>query len=60
MRYSRRHLQILLRRAIPLGILLWANLDIETIGVESDSGELIDHDTAIDTTRQQHCNPLIF
>ena len=47
---SRRHLQILLRRAVPFLLFLRTYLDIETIGVESEFGELIDHDTAVNAS----------
>ena len=49
MRHSRRHLEILLRGAVPLLIVLRTDLDIETVGVKSEPGELVHHHTAIDT-----------
>ena len=59
MRHRRCHLQILLRRAVPLFFLLRSYLDIEAVRMESEFCELIHHHTAVDTARQQHRNPLI-
>jgi hypothetical protein len=50
MRYSRRHLEILLRGTVPFLFLLRTNLDIKTIRVEAESGKLIDHHTTIDAS----------
>ena len=59
MRHRRRHLQILFRRAVPFLRLLRSYLNIETIGMKSESCKLIHHDAAIDTAREQHRDPLI-
>jgi hypothetical protein len=50
---SRRHLEILFRGAVPLFLLFRTNLDIETIRVKSEFGELVHHDTAVNTSRQE-------
>jgi hypothetical protein len=50
---SRRHLQILLRGAVPFLVILGSDLDIETIGMKSEFGELVHHDTAVNTSRQE-------
>jgi hypothetical protein len=52
-RNSRRHLEILFRGAVPLLVVLRSDLDIETIGVKSEFGELVHHDTAVNTSRQE-------
>ena len=59
MRHSRRHLQILLTGTVPLRMLLRTYLDIKAIRVEAEPCKLKHHHTAVDTTRQQHRNPLI-
>ena len=59
MRHSSRHLQVLFRRAIPLLLFLWTNLDVEAIWMQSEACKLVHHDAAIYTTRQQHGYALI-
>ena len=58
MGHSRSHLEILLRRAVPLLFLLRTYLNIETIGMQSESCKLVNHHTTVDSSRQQHRNAL--
>jgi hypothetical protein len=46
----RGHFQILLRRAVPHFLFLRTDLNIKTIGVESELGELVHHNTAVNTS----------
>ena len=46
---SCRHLQILLRRAVPLLFLFWTNLDIETVGLQTLTNQFVEHDAGVDT-----------
>ena len=58
-RHSSCHLQVLLTGTIPFFFLFGPYLDIETVRVQTESGELIHHDTTVHTTRKQHCNLLV-
>ena len=59
MSHSRRHLEILLRRTVPLLFLLRTNLDIKTIRMQSQSCKLVDHHTTVDSSREEHRHALI-
>ena len=57
--HSRSHLQVLLRRAVPLLFLLRTNLDVEAIRMQAQLGKLPNHNRTVDATRKEHGNSLI-
>ena len=56
---SRRHLQIFLRRTVPLRILFRTYFDIKAVRVEPELRKLIHNHTAVDTSRQKHRDSFI-
>jgi AspT/YidE/YbjL antiporter-like protein len=58
--HSRSHLQVLLRRAVPLLFLLRTNLDVEAIRMQAQLGKLPNHNRTVDASRKEHGNSLIF
>ena len=52
MGYSRGHLEVLFRRAVPLFVLIRSYLDIEAIRMESHTSKLVYDHTTIHTARK--------
>ena len=59
MRYSRRHLEILLAGTVPLLLFLRTYLNIEAVWMQAEACQFVHHDTAVDTPREQYCYPFI-
>ena len=56
--YGSSHLEVFLRRAVPLFLFLGSNLDIEAVGMQAQTGELPNHYGAVYSSRKQNGNTL--
>ena len=53
------HLEVLLARAVPFGLFLGTDFDVETIGMQSEACKLIDDHRTVYAAREQHRNALV-
>ena len=58
-RHGGSHLEVFLRSAVPLLLLLRTYLYIEAVGVKPTLRQFVHHNRTVHATREQHGNPLI-